>query len=386
MICQTPPKILGLNELTRLTIYNIVDNESDGISSPCPCVKPIRGITRASKTKDKRPCVYTQEFASLIQRDGELNMEKMCNAAHGLSLLLIAEYEVHTTSDSGDDGKAEDSGDKAFSSTRETVTEYVLFDGGPDPDVWRKNTHKLGLTGLLQHIDTVVLSHYHSDHSNGLRAAVPEICQTRKERGNETPLIVDLHHKPISTRGLKSRGKIYPMTPPNPSVAELESLGAKVQLHKKGHVTCGGCFYVSGEIPRKTSFETGLTGHFTQIKDGHWVPDADILDERYIACKIRGRGTVVISACSHAGIINVCQNAKETIDSKITAVVGGFHLSGSSVEGRIEATIQSLEELNPDVLLAGHCTGWKAKAALVKTFEFTFQPLAVGGKYVFNSM
>jgi len=122
------------------------------------------------------------------------------------------------------------------------------------------------------------------------------------------------------------------------------------------------------------------------LKNGHWVSDEDILDERYIACKIRGRGTVVISACSHAGIINVCQDAKEKIDSKITAVVGGFHLSGSSGEGRIEATIQNLEELNPDVLLAGHCTGWKAKAALAETFKFTFQPLAVGGKYIFNSM
>ena len=116
------------------------------------------------------------------------------------------------------------------------------------------------------------------------------------------------------------------------------------------------------------------------------MPDEQILDERYVACNIRGRGTVVISACSHAGIINVCHDAKKKLETNITAVVGGFHLAGSSVEERIEATVRGLEDLNPDVVLAGHCTGWKGKVALANAFEYTFQPLAVGGKYIFNSM
>ena len=55
------------------------------------------------------------------------------------------------------------------------------------------------------------------------------------------------------------------MTPNNPTVEELEDLGGRcsvtgrsrvsVTLHKKEHLVGGGCFYVSGEIPRKTSFE-----------------------------------------------------------------------------------------------------------------------------------
>ncbi len=33
------------------------------------------------------------------------------------------------------------------------------------------------------------------------------------------------------------------------------------------------------------------------------------MDERYLAVNIAGRGLVVFSACSHAGIINVVQDA-----------------------------------------------------------------------------
>jgi len=105
-----------------------------------------------------------------------------------------------------------------------------------------------------------------------------------------------------------------------------------------------------------------------------------------VACKIRGRGIVVFSACSHAGIVNVCNDAVEKLSSNLTGVVGGFHLAGSSVDNRIDSTISGLKELEPEILLAGHCTGWRAKAKLYQAFEYNFQPLTVGGKYVFNSM
>ena len=45
------------------------------------------------------------------------------------------------------------------------------------------------------------------------------------------------------------------MKPNNPTVEEIETLGGRVTLHEKEHLVGGGCFYVSGEIPRKTSFE-----------------------------------------------------------------------------------------------------------------------------------
>jgi 7,8-dihydropterin-6-yl-methyl-4-(beta-D-ribofuranosyl)aminobenzene 5'-phosphate synthase len=361
-----------LIELKSLTVINLVDNESDGMSSPCACIQPT---PNNSAQKDVRVATYTQEIVSRLNQDDALDMANLCTSAHGLSLLLIAECDAPANTGETD----VETTDNKF------VKKYLLMDGGPDPKVWSENANKCKIP--LHEISNVVLSHYHIDHSNGLRSAVREISQHRTDVGKDA-VVVDIHQAQIETRGFKVRGKIYPMKPSNPVAREFEEMGAKVTLHKKSHVV-DSCFYVSGEIPRQTDFETGLPGHFNQIDSKYgkqWVPDAEIKDERYIACKIKGRGVVVFSACSHAGIVNVCRDATEKLESKLTAAVGGFHLAGSAVEDRIENTVEALKDLNPELLLAGHCTGWRAKAKLAEDFPYTFQPLSVGGMYKFNSM
>lgn len=119
-----------------------------------------------------------------------------------------------------------------------------------------------------------------------------------------------------------------------------------------------------------------------------WMLDTEIRDERYVACRIKGRGIVLISACSHAGIINVCRDALERYGDKslpapLFGVIGGFHLGGTDVENRIEATVEDLKALQPSIVLPGHCTGWRAKATLATEMPDHVQPLAVGGTYTF---
>ena len=48
---------------------------------------------------------------------------------------------------------------------------------------------------------------------------------------------------------------MYPMKPDNPTIEELGGEMIRTTLNTKGHLVGNGCFYVSGEIPRKTSFE-----------------------------------------------------------------------------------------------------------------------------------
>lgn len=38
-----------------------------------------------------------------------------------------------------------------------------------------------------------------------------------------------------------------------------------------------------------------------QEEGGTWERDPLVLDERYVAVRVKGRGAVVLSACSHAG-------------------------------------------------------------------------------------
>lgn len=69
------------------------------------------------------------------------------------------------------------------------------------------------------------------------------------------------------------------------------------------------------------------------------------MDERYLVARVKSKGIVVLTGCSHAGVINVCQDVKrafktdkvEDRDSNgLFFVVGGFHLAGHSVETRIQ--------------------------------------------------
>src|SRR5262249_21609368 len=86
---------------------------------------------------------------------------------------------------------------------------------------------------------------------------------------------------------------------------------ARVVNTKEPQLLFDGTAYISGEIPRITPFETGLPGQHRLAHDGKsWEPDELIMDERFLAVNVKGKGLAGVSACSHAGIINVLTNAK----------------------------------------------------------------------------
>jgi 7,8-dihydropterin-6-yl-methyl-4-(beta-D-ribofuranosyl)aminobenzene 5'-phosphate synthase len=92
----------------------------------------------------------------------------------------------------------------------------------------------------------------------------------------------------------------------------------------------------------------------------------------------------VLSACSHAGIVNVCLAAKKDFpDTPIDVVLGGYHLAGKAMEPRIEPTIRDLDtQISPRLVAPGHCTGWRAKARLAATFApGRYGPSVVGTLY-----
>jgi 7,8-dihydropterin-6-yl-methyl-4-(beta-D-ribofuranosyl)aminobenzene 5'-phosphate synthase len=115
-----------------------------------------------------------------------------------------------------------------------------------------------------------------------------------------------------------------------------------------------------------------------------WHEDPLILDERFLAAHVRGRGVSVLSACSHAGIVNACLGAQALFpDEPIDTVLGGYHLAGGLMEPRIPETIRDLRErIAPRIVAPGHCTGWRAKAALADAFAPRhYGPSVVGSRY-----
>ncbi len=97
-----------------------------------------------------------------------------------------------------------------------------------------------------------------------------------------------------------------------------------------------------------------------------------------------GKGIVVFTGCSHAGVVNTTKNALGLIGNNIPlhAVVGGFHLAMSE-DDQVQSTVADLKRLDPAVLMPGHCSGWRAKFAIEKHMPGTLVPCTVGIKITF---
>jgi 7,8-dihydropterin-6-yl-methyl-4-(beta-D-ribofuranosyl)aminobenzene 5'-phosphate synthase len=319
-----------------LDIQILVDNVTDSLSSV--------------------PSFIETEFAGLGRRRGAawvLGGACLCCAAHGLSCLLTLR-----------------DGDR---------THTVLFDSGPEDRTFEQNVSRLGVD--LGPVEAMVLSHGHWDHAGAMLRAL----QLVRDRNGGRDVPCYMHPDMFRSRAAKlTDGSFRPMEDV-PSVADLEANGGPVISSRTPQTIAGHTVFVSGEIPRVSGFEPGLPGQHRRTEDGRgWEPDELLLDERFIAVNVRDKGLVVLTACSHAGVVNVLTHARESFPGvKLHAVLGGLHLSGIN-ERIIPQTVKALHTFDLDVIAAGHCTGWRAMTALANEFgDARLTPLAVGKKLGF---
>jgi 7,8-dihydropterin-6-yl-methyl-4-(beta-D-ribofuranosyl)aminobenzene 5'-phosphate synthase len=340
-----PGNVPGLDELT-ITI--VVDNTTDTLSSIDPGIPQVPEMA-----------YLLGGIPPIGQHDGHdcvVGFDHMCVACHGFSALATARHGEQTAT--------------------------VLFDVGPYADVWLANAERLAVD--LSSIDVLFLSHWHWDHTGGVTPVVAAIAEARHNAG-QTPLVVDVHPDRPDQRGILTPFGIFAMLPPEPTIEAIEAAGGRVVAHAETHYI-GGLFVASGDIPRQTSYETGLTGHHSWHGDAVDV-DPEIHDERFVAATVRGRGTTVLTACSHAGVVNVGLEARRLIpDQPVDVLLGGYHLAGTAVEDRIDATVRDLKQLvEPRIVAPGHCTGWRAAAALTNAFPGGCAPSVVGTRYVLGA-
>jgi 7,8-dihydropterin-6-yl-methyl-4-(beta-D-ribofuranosyl)aminobenzene 5'-phosphate synthase len=97
---------------------------------------------------------------------------------------------------------------------------------------------------------------------------------------------------------------------------------------------------------------------------------------------VRGQGLVVLTGCGHAGAVNIARHAvRLTGVDRLHAMLGGFHLAGPAFEPVIEPTVAAFAALEPDVLVATHCTGWKAQQRLAAGLPDAYVHGLVGSTY-----
>ena len=322
-----------MRSVDRLDVLVLVDNATDSLSTT--------------------PKNVVAEWPGLIAagRMTMLSGEAICRAHHGLSLLLTAHV-----------GGARHS---------------MLFDAGPEGATLVRNAGILGID--FGEVEAIVLSHGHWDHGGGLLDAIDAVVRQRP--GRPVPCLV--HPGMFGQRGVQRPDGVLIVQEPVPAPDRLAAAGADVRSTRQAQ-TIADVFYVSGEIPRVTSYETGLPGHVQRSADGRsWEPDPLIVDERFVSVQLKGRGQLVFSACSHAGIVNVLTHAREVFAGvPLHGAMGGLHLSGST-ETIIPATVADLRGFGLAVLAPGHCTGWRAMSALAREFGEELVPSAVGKRYTF---
>lgn len=256
---------------------------------------------------------------------------------------------------------------------RNGSTDRILYDAGLTRDGTVHNLDVLGVDPTDYR--AVVLSHGHADHHGGLEGL---FGRTR----SSMPLV-------IHPDAWRERKVVFPtgeeIRMPPPSHNDLDREGWQIVEERGPSMLLGGAVLVTGQIERTTEFEKGFPLQHAATADG-WEPDTWIWDDQAIAIHVRGKGLVVLSSCSHSGVINVLHHVRRVTGVEhIHGFVGGLHLTGGLFETIMPQTVDELERLSPDLIVPGHCTGWKATHQLAQRLPHAYTASNVGTTFVFHA-
>ena len=140
----------------------------------------------------------------------------------------------------------------------------------------------------------------------------------------------------------------------------LESLGANFVFNTDFTEVEKGLF-LTGEVPRKTSFEKPDPRLFSEI-NGKPEPDV-FLDDQSLIMESE-KGLILILGCAHSGMINIIHHViNKTGKHKFYAILGGTHLDFLTPE-QLEESINVLNQLEIERIGVSHCTGMRAACRL----------------------
>jgi 7,8-dihydropterin-6-yl-methyl-4-(beta-D-ribofuranosyl)aminobenzene 5'-phosphate synthase len=249
----------------------------------------------------------------------------------------------------------------------------VLYDAGLTPHAVARNLDVLQVP--VGDLRAIVISHGHADHHGGLEGLV------RRRGRSRLPLV-------IHPDAWRERRVVFPsggeVRLPPPSRHDLEAEGLEVVEERAHSLLLDDTVLISGQIERVTEFETGFPIHEAREGDG-WQPDPMIWDDQALIVNVRGCGLVIVSGCSHAGVINVLFHAQRlTGETRVAGLVGGLHLTGGLFEARIEPTVDALRGARVGRILPAHCSGWKAVHAIARAMPEAFVQSAVGTTVTFE--
>ncbi len=264
----------------------------------------------------------------------------------------------------------------------------ILIDFGFTPETLLNNMSILKIDPST--FDALVLSHGHFDHFGGM---VGFLSANKGKLKKKLPFFVGgvdcfcTRETPLGQFGALDRKAI--------TDADLSLMMAEGPAIVADHAfTTGKIAQVSSEKPlQPTREKVGIVNGFGCSPDkmspakntGAFIPD-DFEHEIGTNFVVKGNGLVVLTSCSHRGIINTIRQAQAASgQQKVHAVIGGFHILPPLDDTYIRQIIATLKEINPDYLIPGHCSGDRFYDLARNELGNKVIHSAVGTRFVFEA-
>ena len=242
----------------------------------------------------------------------------------------------------------------------------ILFDNG-DTGTFADNGARLGVD--IASVDMAVLSHQHFDHGGGLARFF--------ELNHHAP--VYLRRAEHAERFSTTHGERRPIG------IDLGLFGRFpdrfIQIEETIEITAGVTLVT--EAGSRHPRPPGNRSLFVQ-RGGDLV--ADDFDHELTMVLHDEEGMVVVTGCSHSGVLNMIDSALAGVPGhRLKGVVGGFHLIGSPTEDSMALGRDEVEEIGRAIqsrcdgpVFTGHCTGHKAFGVLESVLGGQLRHLTTG--------
>ena len=189
-----------------------------------------------------------------------------------------------------------------FSCLIEGTEKTILFDTGGESEVLMHNIDQLNVN--LEKVEQIVISHNHWDHTGGLFYVL--------EKNHNAPVFLPYSFPYEFVRKVeKARAEVVPVNEP-------------VEICKN--------VFLTGELKGPVNEQSVIVN--------------------------TSKGLIVVTGCSHPGIVNIVKSAKEVMGREVYLVFGGFHLMRHS-DDEVKDIISQFRELGVKKCGATHCTGDK---------------------------
>lgn len=256
----------------------------------------------------------------------------------------------------------------------ENSGERYLIDTGAS-DKFITNAQRMRIS--LEDIDKLLISHNHYDHTGGIEALLkinPDIkIYTKKDSINECYV----KYGPVKA-SISQLGYLY------------EENRKNFILYNSFQEIGDGFFAMSNEHFDYTMY---CEDKRLYAKYGGKIEKDDFRHESFFVIfpdGNRNKGCVVISACSHSGIVNILKTVRLRFpDAPIISVIGGFHIMGSSTrklccsQDYLDKTVNELMMIETGAMYTCHCTGLAGYSAMKARMGDKLQYLQTGEELEF---